>query len=104
MTKVAETHNQALKRKYEEMTHQKSPYEELFDSLRHKSDEESTEILRRIRAGSDIHTILHQVKDGDLLLQLSSVPEKQRRHELPQRQEHTNVICARRSVSGRLKQ
>ena len=47
------------------------------------SEGESLEILHRFRAGGDIETVLRQVKDGDLLLQLSLVPESRRRYDFP---------------------
>ena len=83
LTKTTETHTQALKRKYNNIQDQKSPYEELFHLLRSKSEKESNEIVQRIRAGGDVESILRQVKDGDLLLQLSLVPETRCRSEFP---------------------
>ena len=45
------------------------------------------EIFQRIRAGGDVGTICRHVKDGDLLLQLSLVPETRYRYEFPFRKE-----------------
>lgn len=47
------------------------------------SNQESFEIYQRIRSGGDPDTILGLVRDGNLLMQLSLVPEKQRRYVLP---------------------
>jgi hypothetical protein len=40
-------------------------------------------ILRRLKAGGDVQDILTQAKGGSLLLQLSLMPQVQRRYELP---------------------
>ena len=50
----------------------KTLYEELFDQLLFKSEEESLEIIKRVRAGGGIRSILRQVQEGDLFLQLLS--------------------------------
>ncbi|KAI1393371.1 uncharacterized protein F4822DRAFT_9754 [Hypoxylon trugodes] len=82
-TDPAETHSQALKRKYSEAQNQITPYEELFDLLKTKSETESLEILRRIRTGNNVDSIIRHAKDGDLLIQLSLAPESRRRYEFP---------------------
>lgn len=92
MTKNAETHTQALKRKYNELQSEKESYEELFNHLRSKPEKESIEILQRIRAGSDVGSILRHIKDGDLLLQLSLVPETRYRYELPFRKQMPSFL------------
>ncbi|KAI1410532.1 hypothetical protein F5Y13DRAFT_201990 [Hypoxylon sp. FL1857] len=82
-TGPAETHSQALKRKHSELQNRFTPYEELFDLLKTKSETESLEILRRIRSGNDVGSIIRHAKDGDLLIQLSLAPEARRRYEFP---------------------
>ncbi|KAI0902092.1 hypothetical protein F4806DRAFT_490565 [Annulohypoxylon nitens] len=82
-TAPTETHSQALKRKHSELQDRITPYEELFDILKSKSETESLEILKRIRSGNDVGSILRQAKDGDLLMQLSLAPESRRRYEFP---------------------
>ncbi|KAL7626163.1 hypothetical protein AAE478_002933 [Parahypoxylon ruwenzoriense] len=82
-TAPTETHSQALKRKHGELQDRITPYEELFDILKTKSETESLEILRRIRSGADVGSILRHAKDGDLLIQLSLAPETRRRYEFP---------------------
>jgi hypothetical protein len=79
----AETHSQALKRKFGELQGNLNAYEELFDILRSRSKLEAFNILHRIRSGADVYTVLRHVKDGDLLLQLSLVPETRYRYEFP---------------------
>lgn len=51
--------------------------------LKTRSQAEVTEILRRIRAGIDVESILRYVKDGDLLLQLHLAPEIRLRYSFP---------------------
>ncbi|KAI1102600.1 hypothetical protein F4804DRAFT_334096 [Jackrogersella minutella] len=82
-TAPTETHSQALKRKHSELQTRITPYEELFDILKTKSETESLEILKRIRSGNDVGSILRQARDGDLLMQLSLAPEARRRYEFP---------------------
>ncbi|KAI1465251.1 uncharacterized protein F4812DRAFT_440233 [Daldinia caldariorum] len=82
-TAPAETHSQALKRKHHELQNRITPYEELFGLLKTKSETETLEILRRIRTGDDVNSILRHARDGDLLIQLSLAPEARRRYEFP---------------------
>ncbi|KAI2631054.1 hypothetical protein GGR54DRAFT_628061 [Hypoxylon sp. NC1633] len=82
-TAPTETHSQALKRKNSELQNRITPYQELFDLLQTKSETESLEIWRRIRTGNDVNSILRHTRDGDLLIQLSLVPEARRRYEFP---------------------
>ena len=55
----------------------------MFDILKSRPKLEAFSILERIRNGVDIQTILRHVKDGDLLLQLSLIPETRYRYEFP---------------------
>ena len=82
-TSSTETHSQALKRKFGELQNDQNAYEELVDILRSRPEPEAFSILGRIRSGADIQTILRHVKDGDLLLQLSLIPETRYRYEFP---------------------
>ena len=80
---TGETHIQALKRKYDELRTSTSPYEELFEHLKSLHEKEGQQILRRIKAGADVDTLLSQIRDGNLLLQLALVPETRFRYEFP---------------------
>ncbi|OTB00138.1 hypothetical protein M426DRAFT_324544 [Hypoxylon sp. CI-4A] len=82
-TAPTETHSQALKRKHSELQNQITPYQELFDLLKTKTESESLEILKRIRSGNNVDSIIRHAKDGDLLIQLSLAPESRRRYEFP---------------------
>lgn len=51
--------------------------------MKSSSDEDSINILRRIRAGADPEAVVRQLREGDLLIQLSLTPESRRRYDLP---------------------
>ena len=51
--------------------------------LRSRPDQEAGEVYRRIRQGDDADGILRHVKHGDMLVQLSLVPESRFRYEFP---------------------
>ncbi|KAK3301063.1 uncharacterized protein B0H64DRAFT_382525 [Chaetomium fimeti] len=82
-TNAAETHTQALKRKFNELQSQKSAFEQVYDVLQARSEQEAKEVFRRIRSGSDAGTILRHVNYGDMLVQLALVPEARFRYEFP---------------------
>lgn len=60
-----------------------SAHEELFTLLQTRGPSEVAEIIRRVRAGIDVESILRYVKDGDLLLQLHLTPEARLRYTFP---------------------
>ena len=72
-----------LKRKFGELESRKMASDDIIQALQSKKEEEAYEILRRIRAGTDIEALLRHIRDGDLLLQLSLVPESRFRYEFP---------------------
>lgn len=59
---------------------QLAKHEELYKLLQHRSRPEALTILHRIRAGSDVESILRFSADGDLLLQLGLTPEARYRY------------------------
>ncbi|KAH6655840.1 hypothetical protein BKA67DRAFT_250725 [Truncatella angustata] len=78
-----ETSHQALKRKYDTLAEDSQVYQTLYQLLRNASEAEAQHILFRIRMGTDAKSLVSQIKEGDLLLQLASVPETRRRHSFP---------------------
>lgn len=74
-TASKETHAQALKRKYQELQSHILAFEEIYETLQTKAELESFEILRRIRAGHNVETVLRFVHEGDILLRLAVVPD-----------------------------
>jgi len=83
MSAPAETHSQALKRKLDQMQEETNAYAELFNLFRTLPEKEAVDVVRRLRAGSDIPTVIRQVKDGCLLLQLHLAPEVRLRYVFP---------------------
>ncbi|KXX83211.1 Nitrogen assimilation transcription factor nirA [Madurella mycetomatis] len=79
----AESRSAALKRKHDEARDHVSALEELYALLETRGQQEVNEILRRLRAGSDVESILRYVKAGDLLLQLRLAPEARFRYCFP---------------------
>lgn len=82
-TNAAETHTQALKRKYSELQSQKTAFEQIYDVLQTRTDKEAEEVFQRIRRGADVGSILRHVNYGDVLVQLALVPEARYRYEFP---------------------
>jgi hypothetical protein len=82
-TRSTETQGQALKRKYDKMQRENETYAELFDLIRTRPDNESHEILRRIKMGNDARDVLRRVKEADLLIQLKAMPDSRHRCSLP---------------------
>lgn len=70
-TRSAETQGQALKRKYDALHAENEAYAELFDLIKTRPDDESQEILRCIKMGSDVMDVLRRIKEADLLMQLN---------------------------------
>lgn len=57
--------------------------DELLRYMKESTDEDALNILRRIRAGADPEAVVRQIQDGNLLIQLSLVPETRRLYNLP---------------------
>ncbi|RFN53312.1 hypothetical protein FIE12Z_2462 [Fusarium flagelliforme] len=79
-----ETRSQALHRgssNYEK--EDPNIYEELVGLLKSLPDQGAQDVLKRIRTGSDVGSILQQAKAGDVLLQMAVVPETRYRYEFP---------------------
>lgn len=74
---------QAIKRRYDILKTQNEAYAELFALIQTRPDNESLEVLRRIKMGGDIESVLRHVRDGDLFVQLSVEPETRLRYNLP---------------------
>ncbi|KAJ6442817.1 Alkaline proteinase [Purpureocillium lavendulum] len=80
---ASETNSEALKRKVTEMEQRVEDYERLYTALRHMKEEDAHAVLNKLRLGADVSTVLRQIREGDLLLQLSLAPESRRRYEFP---------------------
>ncbi len=51
--------------------------------MRARSEKEAFEIVRRIRAGADVGSLVQQIRDGDLLLHVNLEPADWRCAGLP---------------------
>ncbi|KAL6697014.1 hypothetical protein J3F84DRAFT_371912 [Trichoderma pleuroticola] len=80
---ATETNSGVLKRKFQEVKQKTSDYEELYNALRKMPPDDSRAIFLLIRRGVNIKTVMRQIREGSLLLQLSLTPETQRRYEFP---------------------
>ncbi|KAL7790796.1 hypothetical protein V8C37DRAFT_176366 [Trichoderma ceciliae] len=78
-----ETVSAALKRKYQEEGKKSSLYEELFAALQTCPEKDAMTMFSLVRQGIDPGALLRQIRDCDLLLQLSVVPETRRRYQFP---------------------
>ncbi|KAL7952129.1 hypothetical protein V8C42DRAFT_306225 [Trichoderma barbatum] len=78
-----ETNSAVLKRRFREMKQKSSDYEEFYEAIQNMPAKDSQSIFRLIRRGADINTVVRQIKEGSLLLQLSVAPETRRRYEFP---------------------
>ena len=77
------TQGQALKRKYDALQRENEQYVELPALIRARPEGESLEILRRIKAATDVGDVLRRIKEADLLIQLHVKPESRHRCSLP---------------------
>ncbi|ROT39598.1 hypothetical protein SODALDRAFT_349782 [Sodiomyces alkalinus F11] len=81
--KVAETHGQARKRQLGEIRTRNQAYEQLYYLIQTWPLHQATDIFDCIRTGAGAEAVLRQVRDGDLLLQLSLRPNLHMQYELP---------------------
>ncbi|KAI9154761.1 Nitrogen assimilation transcription factor nirA [Paramyrothecium foliicola] len=82
-TRETETVQQARRRKLDEAVFRSDAFEKLYQYLRTKTEDEAAVIVRKLREGIDIDSLLRHVEDGDLLLQVHLVPNTFRNYELP---------------------
>ncbi|KAG5802723.1 hypothetical protein H9Q74_008189 [Fusarium xylarioides] len=72
------TENQSskvIKRKLTDIEERLHAHEELYSIMQNRTEEESLSIIRRIKSGQDVRTVLRHLQDGDLLLQVALVPQ-----------------------------
>ncbi|KAH8650147.1 hypothetical protein BX600DRAFT_554549 [Xylariales sp. PMI_506] len=78
-----QTKGQALKRKHGQLLRETQHYEQLYRLLQSSSERAALEIILRIRLGTDVQTLLRQIEEGDLPLQLLHRPDVTPRYEFP---------------------
>ncbi|KAK5996294.1 Nitrogen assimilation transcription factor nit-4-like protein [Cladobotryum mycophilum] len=90
LTKPSESHTLAVKRELNDLKgkHQSAKdsharLEHVFHLIKTLPDADAAAIVKRIRAGADLDSIVRNISDGDLLLQLRLIPETKYRYEFP---------------------
>ncbi|KAI1071540.1 hypothetical protein LB507_005250, partial [Fusarium sp. FIESC RH6] len=84
LAKPGETRIQAFHRSSSNCKESKqSIFEELVGLLKNLPDQDAQDILRKVRSGSDVGSVLQQAKSGDVLLQMAVTPETRYRYEFP---------------------
>lgn len=63
--------------------HSSNAYEDFYRLLQSRPEEDFSRIFRLVRSGYDVKAMLRQVREADLLLQVSLKPEHRRRYEFP---------------------
>ncbi|XEU94964.1 hypothetical protein FSHL1_000248 [Fusarium sambucinum] len=79
-TNPTETQSQALKRKYSAVDGENSIHRRFVDILRSYPAQDVNDILNRLRVGTSVDELVRHIESGDMLLELSVVPEVQWRH------------------------
>ncbi|PHH90501.1 hypothetical protein CDD83_3496 [Cordyceps sp. RAO-2017] len=79
-TEPSESRAAALKRKHTEVVERLADHVDFIELLRTSSASGTREILSRIDAKHDVPSILQQVKDSNLLLQVRLAPKSTRNH------------------------
>ncbi|KAF5571266.1 C6 transcription factor [Fusarium phyllophilum] len=75
--------NKVIRRKLTDIEKRLHAHEELYSILQNRTEEESLSIIRRIKSGQDVRTVLRHLQDGDLLLQVALVPQTWHRYSFP---------------------
>ncbi|KAF2855090.1 hypothetical protein T440DRAFT_475383 [Plenodomus tracheiphilus IPT5] len=78
-----EIQGQALRRKHDDLQAQNADYTESFGLVQSRPESKANEILRRIRMGAEVSSVLRHVKEADLQIQLTLIQETRRRYTLP---------------------
>lgn len=80
---LSETQGQAIKRRHDEIQVEIEEYAELFKIIKTSPENESHEVMRRIKLGASVGSVLRHIKEADLLIQLTVIPETRHRHTIP---------------------
>lgn len=73
-TGESETHNQALKRKYDELQHDRDELNQVLTLMASKNEREAFDIFHRVRTGQDARTILEMFKCRSPLVKMQASP------------------------------
>lgn len=78
-----ETNVGSLKRKYNQLLQQRSAVDEVYALLGKCDESQVQSVVRHIRQGVEPNAILRQIKEGDVLSQVSLVPQTNLRYDFP---------------------
>ncbi|KAJ6213211.1 hypothetical protein PSV09DRAFT_2369802 [Bipolaris maydis] len=76
-------HKSRIWKKHGHLQQQQSTYEDFIGFLRTMTEQDAVEVFRLLKAGTNIDSIVKHVRDGNLLLQLSLIPETFSQYESP---------------------
>ena len=68
----SETESREAKRKYFELRDRRNTHEEMIELLKSLPETDALDVLRQLKSGKDVKSILDSARDGDLLMRLSS--------------------------------
>ncbi|KAJ6286265.1 hypothetical protein J3E71DRAFT_359029 [Bipolaris maydis] len=77
------TETRQIWKKHGHLQQQQSTYEDFIGFLRTMTEQDAVEVFRLLKAGTNIDSIVKHVRDGNLLLQLSLIPETFSQYESP---------------------
>ncbi|PHH59447.1 hypothetical protein CDD81_3177 [Ophiocordyceps australis] len=72
-----------LKEKHEKLQKKHDTYQDFFAALKNLSSDAGSEVLKQIRQGADVESVVRLIHSGDLVQQTLLVPESRLRHNLP---------------------
>lgn len=78
-----ETETRQIRRRFEQLQERRSAHEDLLEMLRTMPEKDALDIFHRIRAGESTESIVRQVQEGSLLMELSAAPSACRPYEFP---------------------
>ncbi|KAF2692176.1 hypothetical protein K458DRAFT_286529, partial [Lentithecium fluviatile CBS 122367] len=81
--RYSETEARQIRKKFQRLRDRRTAHGELVDLLQTLPESDAFEILRRIRAGENAEGIVRHVQEGNLLMELSVVPETRLRYQFP---------------------
>lgn len=79
----SETPSEARQRRLGELEHRANHYEELYQILQTRPEQDIPAILNRIRAGADVENVVQFIREGDILVQLSIAPQTEFTYTFP---------------------
>jgi hypothetical protein len=81
--RYGETEARQIRRRYENLKDKRTAHEELYDMLPTMSEQDASDVFRRIRGGANAEGLVRHVHEGSLVLGLSLTPEMGTRFEFP---------------------